>query len=406
MKLLHSPWPGLIAGAIAVMIAFFVTSGVSGHGALDQQLNGDPACTHSNLRGSVSSGAPLAQEFVPTLPTLLAVDLCLSASGGQHVDLNIRDGTAGAPGFVLASVSGATSNEGYLHLDLPAPLLVVPGHKLVLEIPQSPDFAWLGTCAEVFGVCTSVDPDLYPQGQASYFAGDFAFRTYGSGTAPPPIAAAKGDIDCDGAVTSADALFLLRDVAHLSVNLVSRCPPIDAAAAAAVPLTASTARGDIDCDGVVTAVDALFLLRHVAQLIVSLAEGCASIGSGTGGPEYPPVISGQVILTNSGLKYVDIAEGTGASPVTGQTVVVNYTGWLQATGAKFDSSLDRGQPLQFVIGEGQVIKGWDEGVATMKVGGSRRLIIPAALAYGDEGAPPSIPPNATLIFDVDLLSVH
>jgi peptidylprolyl isomerase len=96
--------------------------------------------------------------------------------------------------------------------------------------------------------------------------------------------------------------------------------------------------------------------------------------------------------------------GTGASPQTGQTVEVNYTGWL-ADGTKFDSSLDRGQTFSFVIGTGQVIKGWDEGVASMKVGGQRRLIIPPALGYGANGYPPVIPANAQLIFDVDLISI-
>ena len=110
--------------------------------------------------------------------------------------------------------------------------------------------------------------------------------------------------------------------------------------------------------------------------------------------------------TPSGLEYTDTVEGTGASPKTGQTCIMHYTGWLynNATkGAKFDSSVDRGQPFEFRIGVGQVIKGWDEGVATMKVGGKRTLIIPAALGYGARGAGGVIPPNATLMFEVELL---
>ncbi|MEQ1672241.1 MAG: FKBP-type peptidyl-prolyl cis-trans isomerase, partial [Hyphomicrobium sp.] len=112
--------------------------------------------------------------------------------------------------------------------------------------------------------------------------------------------------------------------------------------------------------------------------------------------------------TASGLQINDTVEGTGASPKTGQTCVMHYTGWLYkdgVKGSKFDSSVDRGSPFEFTIGVGQVIKGWDEGVASMKVGGKRTLIIPAALGYGARGAGGVIPPNATLIFDVELLGV-
>jgi len=112
--------------------------------------------------------------------------------------------------------------------------------------------------------------------------------------------------------------------------------------------------------------------------------------------------------TASGLSFEDTQEGTGASPQKGQTCVMHYTGWLYKDGkkgAKFDSSLDRGKPFEFPLGMGRVIKGWDEGVATMKVGGKRTLIIPPELGYGARGAGGVIPPNATLMFDVELLGV-
>ena len=115
-----------------------------------------------------------------------------------------------------------------------------------------------------------------------------------------------------------------------------------------------------------------------------------------------------VTTTPSGLKIIDIKVGAGPSPKPGQTRVMNYTGWLYDNakkGAKFDSSLDRSQPFSFPIGQHQVIAGWDEGVATMKVGGKRTLIIPPELGYGARGAGGVIPPNATLIFDVELLGV-
>lgn len=110
------------------------------------------------------------------------------------------------------------------------------------------------------------------------------------------------------------------------------------------------------------------------------------------------------VTTPSGLKYVEIKEGTGATPKAGQTVVVHYTGTLE-DGTKFDSSRDRNQPFSFKLGAGQVIKGWDEGLSTMKIGGRRQLIIPPDLGYGARGAGGVIPPNATLVFDVELLRV-
>ena len=115
------------------------------------------------------------------------------------------------------------------------------------------------------------------------------------------------------------------------------------------------------------------------------------------------------MTTPSGLKIEDTQAGTGQAPKTGDTCVMHYTGWLYengAKGAKFDSSLDRGQPFAFTIGVGQVIKGWDEGVASMKVGGKRTLIIPPELGYGARGAGRVIPPNATLLFEVELLGIQ
>ena len=120
-------------------------------------------------------------------------------------------------------------------------------------------------------------------------------------------------------------------------------------------------------------------------------------------------VPGKMSELPSGLKYTDTNVGTGAEAAKGHKVSVHYTGWLYnngAKGAKFDSSLDRGQPFAFALGAQQVIRGWDEGVAGMKVGGKRTLIIPPDLGYGARGAGGAIPPNATLMFDVELLGVQ
>ncbi len=140
--------------------------------------------------------------------------------------------------------------------------------------------------------------------------------------------------------------------------------------------------------------------RRDTLTVLAAAAAAASVA--------PAHAQGNVVTMAGGLKIIDIKVGTGASPKTGQTCVMHYTGWLYENGAKgkkFDSSVDRNEPFEFAIGNGNVIRGWDEGVATMKVGGKRTLIIPPALGYGARGAGGVIPPNATLLFDVELLAV-
>ncbi len=144
----------------------------------------------------------------------------------------------------------------------------------------------------------------------------------------------------------------------------------------------------------------LTLLTLLISAIACGSDSPTEVETGT-----PPtqVADADYITTGSGLRYFDLVVGTGETPGTGQTVSVHYTGWL-TNNVKFDSSVDRNQPFSFVLGTGRVIVGWDEGVATMKVGGKRQLVIPAALAYGSTGSG-AIPPNATLIFEVELLQI-
>jgi peptidylprolyl isomerase len=147
-----------------------------------------------------------------------------------------------------------------------------------------------------------------------------------------------------------------------------------------------------------------------ASTLAALALVTALTGVFAAGAPTPATAQavGRTMTTPSGLQITDTQIGTGATPAPGQTCVMHYTGWLYQNGAKgqkFDSSVDRGQPFEFPIGRQRVIAGWDEGVATMKVGGKRTLIIPPALGYGARGAGGVIPPNATLIFEVELLDV-
>jgi len=146
----------------------------------------------------------------------------------------------------------------------------------------------------------------------------------------------------------------------------------------------------------------------VAVLTIAMLGGGVLLSSNSAegqGTGAKPGTEAKIVTTPSGLQYQDVMAGTGPSPKTGQQVTVHYTGWLK-DGTKFDSSVDRNEPFTFQIGVGQVIRGWDEGVSTMKVGGKRKLIIPPQLGYGARGAGGVIPPNATLYFEVELLGLR
>jgi FKBP-type peptidyl-prolyl cis-trans isomerase len=151
--------------------------------------------------------------------------------------------------------------------------------------------------------------------------------------------------------------------------------------------------------------------RTIVAFLVGAGIFCGIAGCGKHGSQdqassaTPSVGNSNVITTSSGLQYQILKEGTGPVAQSGQQVSVHYTGWL-TNGTKFDSSVDRGQPIQFPLGTGRVIKGWDEGVAGMKVGEKRKLTIPPSLGYGERGYPPVIPANSTLVFEVELMGIQ
>jgi FKBP-type peptidyl-prolyl cis-trans isomerase FkpA len=145
-----------------------------------------------------------------------------------------------------------------------------------------------------------------------------------------------------------------------------------------------------------------------AAVLLLLLPACRPDAPATGGGGFAAelgVDTTALTRTSSGLRYQEVVVGSGEEAKPGRTAVVHYTGWLP-DGKKFDSSRDRGEPFSFPLGGGQVIAGWDEGVAGMKVGGRRKLVIPSELGYGAQGAPPDIPPNSTLVFDVELLGLQ
>ena len=152
----------------------------------------------------------------------------------------------------------------------------------------------------------------------------------------------------------------------------------------------------------VTRVDA----TATAAALNACLAGLETTPTPTAGPAKPPALTGTPVTLPDGLQYIDVRVGCGAAAKTGSNVSIQYTGWLQKTGKKFDSSYDRNaQPISVALGQGQVIKGFEEGLVGLKRGGTRILIIPPALAYGAAGQPPTIPANATLIFEVTVVTV-
>jgi len=195
--------PALIAGALALFSSG--SAPTIAHGAVDQELTGNPACNGTDFKGSTSSASPIRQEFVPAEPGLAGVELCLNiGTAGTPVTINIRNGTAASPAATIATATATAAATGYqwLHIDLADVQQVVPGAKYVIEVPSSATFAWNAKCGEVsLPSCPSIDPDAYPPGVSTRTGGaDFGFRTRAVELAIPPTGVADqkllGDPSC------------------------------------------------------------------------------------------------------------------------------------------------------------------------------------------------------------------
>jgi len=254
-----------------VLLASVGTRFASGQGTLDQFLSGNPDCAFDTFQGGAGTVGPLRQEFVPSKPTLTAVEACIypqAFTADPAFDLNIRRGTAQSPGEIVATTSVDTSINDYqwLHAEFD-PLAVTPGEKLVLEV--SGHFAWELTCSEVNSACDHVDPDLYPPGESQYTGADFLFRTYGSddpGSPPgqPPLTIQWGNLNCSAVMDAADALIPLAGAAGVDAPALpagSGCP---AMGESVTVFGRQRQWGDVDCLTLGPVTDALAVLTNVA----------------------------------------------------------------------------------------------------------------------------------------------
>ena len=261
-----------VAGLLLVGVVLIGREDADAHGTLDQAFTGNPDCNFDNFKGSLSTPQSIYQEFAQTPSTLLAVDVCSSVfEDGETVEVNIRTGTAAAPGPIVASAS-LIANQGsfqWIHLDLDQPVPVSLGDKLVIEMPQTEHHDWISTCGEVFGTCDHIDVDEYPAGDSS--AGsprDFVFRSYGTTDFPLPWA----DFDCSNDVQPADGLAALRTWSGVEFDLdcltFGHEYPVDGI---------TRIWGDINCDGAYNLRDILDVFAYKAGLTVQQAQGCPGL---------------------------------------------------------------------------------------------------------------------------------
>jgi hypothetical protein len=268
-----------IAFALAVVILAMVgSSPVSGHGTLDQTFTGNPDCSYDNFKGSLATGSPIYQEFVPSMSKLVAIDVCSTVfNDDTAINVNIRNGAAAHLGPVIATMS-TTANVGYqwLHFDLNAPLPVFPGEKLVIEMPSATDHNWIETCNEIFGTCDHIDQDQYPAGDSSSGSpADFVFRSYGgSGPTPTPrpdIAAAWADLNCSGQITREDGLLPMEAAASVAPAVQDECAPLGGTISW---FGVFRTWGDLGCDGVADVRDTLVVFKYLAGLPSTAPNNC------------------------------------------------------------------------------------------------------------------------------------
>jgi peptidylprolyl isomerase len=373
--------------------------------------------------------------FVTELPTpapIVIEDALTTASGLQYVIVETGDGRIPQPGDIVTMHFTGTLADGTVFGDsysqgMPVTViygreqlfpgweeglgLIEEGGKIQLIIPPALGFGEEGLGGMIPPNATlimdveliSAEPTPEPTEIA---AGDYT--TTDSGLQYVDLVVGDGATPEDGWSVSTDFVLWLAEGAQFISSSQGRDP-----------LTFVLGNLDVVFEGWEEGVRSM-QVGGVRQMIIPAALGLGE----TGGGEIPPnadlilevtlvdasaprlpaeVDEDEFTTTESGLRYVDLVEGSGPAAETGQTVTVHYTGWLE-DGAQFDSSLDRGQPFTLVLGSGSVIPGWEEGLVGMQAGGTRQLVIPAELGYGEAGAGP-IPPNATLIFEVELLEI-
>jgi len=420
-----------LRGIIGVILSVFALVACKSTQQTTETL--EPTAEVSNTASSLpTQPATNTTEPLPVLPTpTIEEGTIITASGLGYFEINEGSGSHPEDGNIIDMNVVGYLQDGTMLIDQPITailgreqllpgweegvILMKPGGKAKLTLPPALAFGEAGTGSippnstlilEVELISAEVPPEPTDVSSSKLVTTDSGLQYY-------DIASGTGETAGENSIVATHfSLWVKQDTGDNTFILSSSKTD---------PISFVVGRGDVVFPGWEEGV--LDMAVGGKRLLIIPPE--LALGE-TGGRDIPPnstlimeielvstrepakmteVKESDYTVTESGLKFYDIVEGTGATPTQGQSVTVHYTGWLE-DGTQFDSSLDKGEPFTFQLGIGSVIAGWDEGVATMKVGGKRQLVIPAELGYGDAGAGNLIPPGATLIFDVELLGVE